>query len=168
MNDPDIVASLRNIPRGIGGFYFSITQRAADEIERLRSERDNVRYEINLLMQKCRELQERIDALKHEVEAKEKINSTLTSSFDALRRERDEARRRVCEMSLQLGEIYRRVGGKTVEVTTAEGVADMMKWDCYNHEYKRRQRALDEVARISEQLGVDSPPKPKDFLQDRG
>ena len=135
---------------------------------RLSEELDNARYENNLLVQKCRELQERIDALKHEVEAKEKINSTLTGAFDALRRERDEARRRVCEMSLELGKVFRRVGGKTVEVTTAEGVADMMKWDCFNHEYKRRQRALDEVARISEQLGLDLPPKPKDFLQDLG
>ena len=85
-----------------------------------------------------------------------------------LRAERDEARRRVCEMSLELGKVYRRVGGKTVEVTTAEGVADMMQWDCYNHEYRRRQKALDEIARISEQLGLDLPPKQKDFLQDLG
>ena len=69
---------------------------AMSERFRLSEELDNARYENNLLVQKCRELQERIDALKHEVEAKEKINSTLTSSFDALRRERDEARWEVC------------------------------------------------------------------------
>ena len=36
------------------------------------------------------------DEARREVEAKEKINATLTSSFDALRRERDEARWEVC------------------------------------------------------------------------
>lgn len=46
-------------------------------------------------------------------------------------RERDEARRSVCEMSIQLGGVFRRVGGKVVEVTTAEGCAEIMRWDCY-------------------------------------
>jgi hypothetical protein len=81
--------------------------------------------------------------------------SELPSVIGRLRYERDEARRRVCEMSLQLGQIYRRVGGKSVEVTTAEGVADMMGWDCYNDEYKRRRSALDNIARIDEELGLD-------------
>ena len=51
-----------------------------------------------------------------------------------LRKERDEARQSVCKMSIHIGGVFRRVGGKTVEVTTAEGVADMMGWDCFKEE----------------------------------
>ena len=120
LREEGFVTHMARLPR-----ESKILHAAADEIERLRKERDlagdnldelrgrnrypamserfrlseeldNARYENNLLVQKCRELQERIDALKHEVDAKEKINSTLTSSFDALRRERDEARWEVC------------------------------------------------------------------------
>ena len=69
---------------------------AMSERFRLTEELENARYQNNLLVQKCRELEERIDAIKYEVEAKEKINATLTSAFGALRRERDEARWEVC------------------------------------------------------------------------
>lgn len=48
--------------------------------------------------------------------------------------ERDEARRSVCEMSIQLGGVYRRVGGKIVEVTTPEGCAEIMRWDCFKED----------------------------------
>lgn len=51
--------------------------------------------------------------------------------IERLRAERDEARRRVCEMSLQIGKVFRRVDGKTVEVTTPEGCAEIMRWDCF-------------------------------------
>ena len=34
-------------------------------------------------------------------------------------------------MSIQLGGVYRRINGKTVEVTTPEGCAEIMRWDCY-------------------------------------
>lgn len=51
--------------------------------------------------------------------------------IERLRVERDEARRSVCKMSIQLGGVYRRVGGKTVEVTTPEGCAEIMRWDCF-------------------------------------
>ena len=54
--------------------------------------------------------------------------------IERLRAERDEARRSVCEMSIQLGGVYRRVGGKTVEVTTPEGCAEIMRWDCFGKE----------------------------------
>ena len=84
-----------------------------------------------------------------------------------LREERDEARRRVCEMSLQSGQVFRRIGGKTVEVTTAEGVADMMQWDCYPQR-KKSNAAMDELARLDEELGLNEPPKRQDFLQDLG
>ena len=56
---------------------------------------------------------------------------SLVAKCEELTRERDEARRSVCEMSIQLGGVYRRVGGKTVEVTTPEGCAEIMRWDCF-------------------------------------
>jgi hypothetical protein len=77
--------------------------RAADEIERLRNERN----------------------------AFEAERDELISISNKLKRERDEARRSVCEMSIQLGGVYRRVGGKNVEVTTPEGCAEIMRWDCF-------------------------------------
>jgi hypothetical protein len=48
-----------------------------------------------------------------------------------MREERDEARRRFCTMSVQLGQFYRRVGGQSVQVTTPEDVADIMGWNCF-------------------------------------
>ena len=39
----DIVARLREVPNGIGGYFYRMTQQAADEIERLRKERDHAR-----------------------------------------------------------------------------------------------------------------------------
>jgi hypothetical protein len=51
--------------------------------------------------------------------------------IEGLRIQRDEARRSVCEMSIQLGGVYLRVGGKIVEVTTPEGCAEIMRWDCF-------------------------------------
>ena len=55
----------------------------------------------------------------------------LVKVINTLRSERDAARRSVCEMSIQLGGVYRRVGGKTVEVTTPEDCAEIMRWDCF-------------------------------------
>ena len=57
--------------------------------------------------------------------------ANAADEIELLRTERDEARRSVCEMSIQLGGVFRRVGGKTVEVTTAEGCAEIMRWDCF-------------------------------------
>ena len=64
----------------------------------------------------------------------EELRLALESNRNDVQRltaERDEARRSVCEMSIQLGGVYRRVGGKTVEVTTPEGCAEIMRWDCF-------------------------------------
>jgi hypothetical protein len=57
--------------------------------------------------------------------------SELPDVIRKLREERDEARRRVCEMSLQIGKVFRRIEGKTVEVMTPEGCAEIMRWDCF-------------------------------------
>ena len=48
--------------------------------------------------------------------------------------ERDEARRSVCKLSIQLGGVFLLVGGKTVEVTTPEGCAEIMRWDCFKED----------------------------------
>jgi hypothetical protein len=39
----DIVARLRDVPNGTGTYFYTMTQQAADEIERLRNERDEAR-----------------------------------------------------------------------------------------------------------------------------
>lgn len=59
------------------------------------------------------------------------ICKAAADEIERLRKERDEARRSVCEMSIQLGGVFRRVGGKTVEVTTPQGCAEIMRWDCF-------------------------------------
>jgi cell division septum initiation protein DivIVA len=89
--DPDLLAG-----DNLDGLRGRNPYSPMSERFRLTELLENARYQNNLLVQKCRELEERIDAIKHEVEAKENINATLTSSFDALRRERDEARWEVC------------------------------------------------------------------------
>jgi hypothetical protein len=38
MESNDIVARLREVPNGIGGYFYRTTQQAADEIERLRAQ----------------------------------------------------------------------------------------------------------------------------------
>ena len=53
---------------------------------------------------------------------------------ERLTTERDEARRSVCEMCVELGGVFRRVGGKIVEVTTAEECAEIMRWDCFKED----------------------------------
>ena len=60
-----------------------------------------------------------------------KILHAAADEIEQLRKERDEARRNVCKMSIQLGGVFRRVGGKTVQVTTPEGCAEIMRWDCF-------------------------------------
>ena len=70
---------------------------AMSERFRLTEELENARYQNNLLTEKCRELQERIEALQHKVEAVETINGKLTSAFESLRADRDEARSTLCE-----------------------------------------------------------------------
>ena len=59
------------------------------------------------------------------------ICRAAADEIERLRKERDEARRSVCEMSIQFGGMFRRVGGKTVEVTTSQGCAEIMRWDCF-------------------------------------
>ena len=39
-DEEDIVPKLRDVPKGIGGYYYNLIQKSADEIEVLRAERD--------------------------------------------------------------------------------------------------------------------------------
>ena len=88
--------------------------------------------------------------------------SELPDAIRKLREERDEARRRVCEMSLQLGQVFRRIGGKTVEVTTPEGCAEIMRWDCYETPEPKVVKTLSGVVRDG---GKAVPPQ---YHQDLG
>ena len=46
--------------------------------------------------------------------------------------ERDEARRRICNDSLRMGRVFRRIEGQNVECSTPQDVAEMMGWDCFD------------------------------------
>jgi len=59
------------------------------------------------------------------------IFQRAADEIERLREERDKARRSVCDMCVERGGVFRRVGGKTVEVTTPEGCAEIMRWDCF-------------------------------------
>ena len=76
----------------------------------------------------------RIKRLSHSINCADEIAEVI----ERLIKERDEARRSVCKMSIQLGGVFRRVGGKTVEVTTPEGCAEIMRWDCYKEKSNER------------------------------
>lgn len=106
--ESDIVARLRESD---GGYFMrQMFAEAADEIERLRFERDGFR------------------------EGNRQTLAALAEANEIAKRykaERDSARRSVCEMTLELGTVFRRVNGNTVEVTTPEYVADLMDWDCF-------------------------------------
>jgi hypothetical protein len=61
-------------------------------------------------------------------------NHRLRAENDTLRRERDEARRRVCSELLKRGVVFLRIGAKSVAVTKVSEVAKMMDWDCFQEE----------------------------------
>jgi phage shock protein A len=113
-------------------------REAADTIEELTSH-------IEDLVTKCEQLQNERDeaqtkyarifkGLEGSCMSCEPVgvrNQQMEQHIKKLQAERDEARRSVCEMSLQLGQVFRRIGGKNVEVTTPEGCAEIMRWDCF-------------------------------------
>ena len=100
---------------------------AMSERFRLSEELDNARYQNNLLTEKCRQLQERIEALQNKVEATEKINTTLTSALDKLRRERDEARRIACENEA----VYNGMMYDNPKYSDPIAVMREHGWDCF-------------------------------------
>ena len=123
---------------------------AADEIERLRrnigcarnqhstqfcAEALDAQREVETLkaelVRKTEELQQQYrwhhlttDAFAAEKEA-------IIREYRKVQAERDEARRRVCDDSLRMGSVFRRVDGRTVECSTPQDVAQMMGWDCF-------------------------------------
>lgn len=48
-----------------------------------------------------------------------------------LRKERDEARQRVCEMHIHYSNAYRKVGSQIVQCETVQEVAKAYRWNCY-------------------------------------
>lgn len=150
----DIVARLRVLASEfptLDGIMDSEWTNAANEIERLRLEMSIPRDEYAMTW---KNLLDRIDGLdivewirayanayspsdysspiaREVVVRSDKRWLEAADEIERLRAERDEARRRVCTMSLQLGQVYRRVGGQSVRVTTPEAVADMMGWRCF-------------------------------------
>lgn len=82
-------------------------------------------------MTKLKDKNTREYRLYHNITTPEQEMQGLEAIIRNLKRERDEARRRICEMSLQIGKVFRRIDGKTVEVTTPEGCAEIMRWDCF-------------------------------------
>lgn len=105
--ESDIVAQLRVFTDTLllGDFQglAATTTSAADEIERLR---EALRLEQEELAACCIDRRE-------------------------TQRERDEARRKFCEMCASVGGVYRRVGRENVECRTAEEIAEICGWDCY-------------------------------------
>ena len=89
------------------------------------------RTDLGPLTRKLLEQQQEIERLRVIVQGWEHSARNAERDMATLRAERDEARRSVCEMSIQLGGVYRRIGGKVVEVTTPEGCAEIMRWDCF-------------------------------------
>jgi hypothetical protein len=65
-----------------------------------------------------------------------------------VRKERDEARREVCEMRCDsLGAC---ISGS---ITTPQQYADRRGWDCFRN-YKKSQEALDKLSELDEELGL--------------
>lgn len=103
----------------------------------MRSE--DVIGKLNHLWDEIAESRRTINALSETNDALDEMIVNLRKELHETRLQRDHARRRVCEMSIQLGGIFRRVGGKTVECTTSHEVAEMLGWDCYREDRDEAQ-----------------------------
>lgn len=126
----DIVKRLQAIECS-DAFSRNLLNKACEEIERLRKERDEARREMCGMGALCAEAADEIQRLRELLGNPEQLRVERSEEIERLRKERDEARRSVCEMSIQFGGVFRRVGGKTVEVTTPQGCAEIMRWDCF-------------------------------------
>ena len=72
-------------------------------------------------------------AVDREMALRERV-AELEAQNHALKRQRDEARRRVCELSLFKNIVYRKldgVDGRFIACTTPEEVAQVYDWDCF-------------------------------------
>lgn len=84
-------------------------------------------------------------------------NVGLAIDLKETQRERDEARRRICEDALRMGRVFRRVEGRNVECLHAKDVAGMMGWTCFDEgraDAPRRKDAEAEatVSRLVEEV----------------
>ena len=108
---------------------------------------------ITILQRHIKDLQEGFEGCCPACELVGEKNKTL-------RAERDEARRLYCEEWAFTIELERG------ETTDPSDLAAEEGWDCYLQR-KKSDAALDELARLDEELGLIEPPN-KDFLQDLG
>ena len=60
--------------------------------------------------------------------------TAAADEIERLRKERDEAMRRVCDDAIRNGRVYRRAGSYNVRCQTPQEVAEMMGWDCFKEE----------------------------------
>jgi hypothetical protein len=60
----------------------------------------------------------------------------IVDLIERLIKERDEARCRICNDSLRMGRVFRRIEGQNVECSTPQDVAEMMGWDCFKENNK--------------------------------
>ena len=135
----DILTRLRDIPQGIGGHYYHIIQTSCEEIE--------------LLRKRLREIKEGFEGCCPACELVGEMNKRL-------REERDEARRLYCEEWAFTIELERGEAGDPFDLALEKG------WDCYPQR-KKSNAAMDELARLDEELGLNEPPN-EGFLQDLG
>jgi hypothetical protein len=64
------------------------------------------------------------------------VLSQRTADLARVTAERDEARCRICNDSLRMGRVFRRIEGQNVECSTPQDVAEMMGWDCFKENNK--------------------------------
>lgn len=108
---------------------------------------------ITILQRHIKDLQEGFEGCCPACELVGEKNKTL-------RAERDEARRLYCEEWAFTIELERGEAGHPPDLALEKG------WDCYLQR-KKSDAALDELARLDEELGLIEPPN-EGFLQDLG
>jgi hypothetical protein len=141
----DIVKLLRDVPRGIGGHYHHLMQKAADEIERLRAggcarDQRTTQFctEAVALEDRLRELSGEAGKLLAErdgyLHGNRQTLAALAEANEIAKRykaERDEARREVCVWSCRVVRADRWMPTERVAFGNEEDVAKARGWDCF-------------------------------------
>jgi hypothetical protein len=112
-------------PASKDAFRWELRQRL---VERLRIPWDSMGDMGN---QQRAEAAIQISTMMDEIEAWRRYSQKAERDIADLIRERDEARRRVCDDAIKNGRVYRRVGSDTVRCETPQEVAEVMNWDCF-------------------------------------
>lgn len=97
---------------------------AEEEIERLRRGGCARDQRTTQFCAEAAQLQELNEGLRWSIRNAER-------DLTEMREERDAVRRKFCEMCASVGGVYRRVGRENVECRTAEEIAEICGWDCY-------------------------------------